>query len=115
MTPPTYVVVLVAAGVLVWLVTVIDISTRRGLSGAARGLWLVAVTVLFPTSLLWYLTRPVEEVHPVRLDLLPDDPRGPEGPGTALVSAVMARARGVISAEEYAERLNRVFVEAGSD
>lgn len=115
MTTPTYVLVLVAAGLVVWLVTVIDISTRRGLSGVGRALWLVAVTLLFPTVLLWFLTRPVEEVQPVRLDLLPDDPDGPGGPDTALVGAVISRVRGALTAQEYAERLNRVFVEAGSD
>jgi hypothetical protein len=113
MTTPTYVVVLVAAGLLIWLVTVIDISTRRGLSGLARAVWLVAVTLLFPTTVLWYLTRPVEQVHPVRLDLLPDDPDGPAGPATALVSVVIARQRGRISRVEYAERVQRVFGASG--
>ena len=113
MTIPTYVLVLGVAGLLIWLVTVIDICTRKGLSGLARALWLVAVTLLFPTTVLWYLTRPVEQVHPVRLDLLSDDPRGPDGPAGALVSAVVARRRGSIPADEYAERLERVF--SGSD
>ncbi len=104
MSQPDYLVWVVLPALVVWVATVADIATRRGLSRRGRLLWVVAITLVFPLTLLWYLLRPVGTPEPLRLDLA--------GPGDArveLARLVVARSRGALGTDAYERRLSALL------
>lgn len=104
MNAPDHLVWLVLPAFVVWVVTVADIATRPGIGPAARGLWILATTLLFPVALVWYLVRPVDVIPSVRLDA-PD----PADPRAVLAGAADARSRGEVDRASYENTLTGLF------
>jgi hypothetical protein len=84
------------AVVLAWVLTVVDIVRRPGLSRRRRVGWLALVSLVVPTTLLWLLVRPSNASLDVISETLPDD-----DPRLQLVELVEAHDGGELSPEHY--------------
>lgn len=101
---PAYLVWLILPALFVWAITLADILSRPGLHGLLRLGWAVAVTIVFPTALAWYLIRPIATPAPHPLHQ-PDSPN----PQQQLVTAVLARTTGTIDDTTYTQTLERIL------
>ncbi len=100
MTIPDYVWWILLPAMVVWGITVIDVLTRPGLRRLHRVAWVLAVTVVFPTALVWLLVRPVAAPAPVAVDDAASGDRR-----IRLTALVLARQRGQIAQAEYQQQL----------
>jgi hypothetical protein len=97
---PEYLWWLVVPAILVWATTLVDILRRPGVPRWRRLAWLVAVTLAFPTALLWHLLRPV--AAPIALPLHQQNTADPR---VELVQLVLARERGTVDQATYEHQL----------
>lgn len=86
--------------VVAWVVIVVDIARRRGLSRRRRIGWLVFVTFVPLAMLLWLLRRPVDVAAQ-----LTAPPPAPDDPRTRLVDLVEAYDAGGLDRGAFERRL----------
>lgn len=86
--------------VVAWVVIVVDIARRRGLSRRRRIGWLVFVTFVPLAMLLWLLRRPVDVAAQ-----LTAPPPAPDDPRTKLVDLVEAYDAGGLDRGAFERRL----------
>lgn len=86
--------------VAAWVVIVVDVVRRPGLSRRRRAGWLVAVTLVPLAMLVWLLTRPVALTARVRARIVP-----PDDPRARLVDLVEAHDRGDVDAATFSRDL----------
>lgn len=77
--------------VVAWVVIVVDVARRRGLSRRRRIGWLVFVTFVPLAMLLWLLRRPIDVAAQVAAP-----PPAPDDPRTRLVDLVEAYDAGTV-------------------
>jgi hypothetical protein len=67
-----FVVLIYVPLILLWVFTLTDLAHRRDISGAAKGLWAVAI-VLLPLigMLLYFITHPADAVASQDRDIVP--------------------------------------------
>ena len=86
--------------VVAWVVIVVDVARRRGMSRRRRIGWLVFVTFVPLAMLLWLLRRPVDVAAQVTAP-----PPSPDDPRTRLVELVEAYDSGRVDRDAFERRL----------
>jgi hypothetical protein len=89
---------------LVWIVVLVDVLARRDLTPLWKAATVVAVTLLWPTMILYLLLRPVQG----RLVSARQVRRETEDPRQELVGAVMAARGGRLAPDEVARTLQQL-------
>ncbi len=93
--------------VVAWVVIVVDVARRRGLSRRRRIGWLVFVTLVPLAMLLWLLRRPIDVAAQVTAP-----PPAPDDPRTRLVDLVEAYDAGSVDRSEFERRLRDLIPRA---
>lgn len=95
----TYALLIILPMVFVWFVVLLDVKVRQDLSPQGRAAWIVVVTLLWPTMILYLLMRPVQG----RLIRGTAVRRGFVDSRQELVAAVLDRRSGRLSQQEFSD------------
>jgi hypothetical protein len=102
----THALVFVLPMIFVGVVVVLDITVRRDLSAKSQIAWLAAVTLVWPTMILYLLLRPVQGRLVRRSTVRREQP----DPRQRLVEGAVDHSAARLTAQEFAslaERLRR--------